>query len=333
MVHSPGKSQNIMASSIRQTRSTRNKQVSYKETSSKNSKTTKTSLANPTPTSGVSSAIATSVLTNSRLSASRLSVNANRLSTSSERSSTPVTQKVIFEGKILALESRITAIEESFIQLQTENSVLRQTVENLQSLLSNYESELPRSSPPESRITQDQKELNANIIIRGIDVNNNTPPAELTSIYEGIRSHLGISDVAELAPVSVSVLPQNTAKPNSSLRPIKVVLTSAAAKVKFLQVRRIKKDIVQSDIGIANNSQRPVLITEQLTRCNQELLFQARSLREKGNFKFVWSKNGEVFARHRPNTKVINIVDKAHVRTLRTELNLPPLSDHGRLLA
>lgn len=62
-----------------------------------------------------------------------------------------------------------------------------------------------------------------------------------------------------------------------------------------------------------------------------ELLFQARSMRERGNYKIVWSKNCEILARHRPNTKVIKIIDAAHVNSLRAELNLEPHSNHGRL--
>lgn len=180
--------------------------------------------------------------------------------------------------------------------------------------------------------TSEQQEINSNIVIRGVDVSVNSTAAELTTIYERIRNHLEISDVTEFNPTSISLLPSNTSKLHSSLRPIRVTLSSVAAKVKFLQVRRIKKDIIQTDIGIANHSKRPILITEQLTRTNQELLFQARSLREGGNYKFVWSKNGEVFARYRPNTKVIKIIDTSHVNNLRAELNLESLSHNGRLL-
>lgn len=238
---------------------------------------------------------------------------------------------MIVGDQIKLLESRLTAVETSFNQVLAENVELKQTLANIQAELTQLKSYCETRQIGSSTLL-DQQEINSNIVIRGVEVNDNTSTAELTNVYEGIRTHLGISDISELAPVSVSLIPSHSSKPNSSLRPIKVALQSTSAKIKFLQVRRTKKDIVQSDIGIASNSKRPVLITEQLTRSNQELLYQARSLREHGNFKFVWSKNGEVFGRHKPNSRVIKIVDKAHVNHLREQLGLPPLSNYGRLL-
>lgn len=317
----------------RDIRSTRNPQANYREATNKRAKTT--SLINNSTTTSSTTSSSASTKTKFPATKSSPATLTSRLSTSSQVATAPTTQKATFEEKIRNLESRLSALETSFNQLSTENATLRETVVNLQSELSQLrdQNERPRPSnnPTENRSALDQQEINSNIVIRGIDVNDSTPAADLTAIYEGIRSHLGVSDIAELDPVSISLVSPNTAKPDSSLRPIRVVLSSVESKIKFLQVRRIKKDIVQSDIGLANNSKRPILITEQLTRSNQELLFQARSLREGGNFKFVWSKNGEVFARYRPNTRVIRIIDKTHVNNLRTELNLEPLSDYGRL--
>lgn len=254
-----------------------------------------------------------------------------RLSASNRTSTIPETPKDSLINRITLLESRLSVIEASFERLTAENSGLKETVEKLKSELVQVQSRNNQSrSLTES--TSEQQEINSNIVIRGVDVSVNSTASELTTIYEGIRNHLEISNVTEFDPISISLLPSNTSKPNSCLRPIKVTLPSVASKVKFLQVRRIKKDIVQSDIGIANNSKRPILITEQLTRTNQELLFQARSLRERGNYKFIWSKNGEVFARYRPNTKVIKVTDTSHVNNLRAELSLESLSNNGRLL-
>lgn len=271
----------------------------------------------------------------------------SRLSTASN---TP-TPRESFENRIKSLEARLTTVEASFNELEIENTELRRTVTALQSEFEQFKTELKSTvvnlqselAEVKSRnelslatsvnSSTDQQDINTNIIIRGVDVSESASLPELTTIYEGIRSHLEVSDVAEFDPVSISLLPSNSSKPNSTLRPIRVKLSSVSAKVKFLQVRRIKRDIVQSNIGLASNSKRPILITEQLTRANQELLFQARSLREGGNYKFVWSKNGEVFARYRPNAKVIKVIDTTHVNSLRAELKLEPLPNNGRLFS
>lgn len=269
--------------------------------------------------------------TNTRLSTSASTSTVPRLSTTTA-------QNQNLSDSVRSLESRLSALEALVSQLTSENSDLRQTVTNLQTEVTlcknqaeHHQTSTTAITTPESNILLDQQDLNSNIVIRGVDAKIDTPESDLIAVYEGIRAHLDITDVADLAPVSVTVLPSNPTKNNSSSRPIRVQLQSAAAKTKFLQIRRVKKDIFQSDIGINNASRRPILISEQLTRSNQELLFQARSLREQNNFKFVWSTNGQILARHKQNTKVIRIIDSAHVNHLRSALNLPTLSEYGRL--
>jgi len=262
-------------------------------------------------------------------------VNASRLSTSttSSRNSTPAAKNLLSET-VRSQETRISALEVLVSQLVSVNSDLRQTISNLQTevtqcknLIQQHQSSVIAS---ENNISLDQQDLNTNIVIRGVDVKEDTPESELLSVYEGLRSHLKISGEADLAPVSVAILSSNPAKVNISSRPIRVQLPSVTAKAKFLQVRRVKKDIFLSDIGINNGSRRHVLISEQLTRTNQELLYQARSLRGQNKFKFVWSSNGQILARQRENSKVIRIADTAHVNRLREELNLEPLTEYGR---
>lgn len=286
--------------------------------------------ATPTPTAPTAPKAKAQV----KAAASRTSLTTinSRLSISNRTAPKPV---VNLEELIKSLESRLNVVETCSNQLIVENTELKQAVERLQTEVNElkglHDSNRLSTSPAVSLNSGDQQEINPNIIIRGIETKNDTSAADLTNIYEGIRAHLGISDIPDLAPVSVTLLSSNAAKPNSTLRPIKVVLPSVAAKTKFLQVRRTKKDIVQADIGITSNSKRPVLITEQLTRANQVLLYQARSLREQGNFKFIWSKNGEIFGRHKPNSRVIRIIDKTHINHLREQLGLQPLSNYGRL--
>lgn len=126
----------------------------------------------------------------------------------------------------------------------------------------------------------------------------------------------------ELEAVSVTVLASGPTAKNQSSRPIVIKLSSIEAKKKLLQIRRIKKEIYTSDIDINNKPRRLLLISEQLTKANQELLYQARSLRGENGFKFIWSSNGQILARHKQNTKVIRIFDTDHVNRLKTEFDL-----------
>lgn len=252
----------------------------------------------------------------------------NRLSTS-RSNNTPIGRANQPENKVTALETRLTSTEDLCKQLQEENTLLKQLISQLQSDLSGFKDQINRLSrvqaAAESGISPDQIDLNENIIIRGIDIKEDAPESELLSVFSGIRTHLGIAEESSFDPVSIKVLASIPGKENSSPRPIQVQLPSVASKKEFLQVRRSKKEIFPTDIGCSQQSRRPVLITEHLSRSNQELLYKARSLRGRDNYKFVWSCNGQILVRRRENTKVIRIVDSAHVNLLRAELGLEPL--------
>lgn len=259
----------------------------------------------------------------------RISIN-GRLSTINSRTTvTPPVGKSIPRDKTTALESRVASVENLCVQLQSENAELKQLVTHLQVELSGLKDQLTNLSRTQAAadtgVTIEQQDLNENIIIRGVEIKDDTPESELIAVYNGLRTHLGIVDTPEFDPVSIGIIPTIPGKQQSSSRPLQVKLSSTASKRQFLQIRRAKKNIFPSDIGINQTSNRPVLITEHLSRSNQELLYRARSLRGRDNYNFVWSCNGQILIRRKENTKVVRIIDSEHVNRLRTELGLPPL--------
>lgn len=295
----------------------------------KSTKTTSRSTPQSQQTSSTSNRLSSINRPSLSSSTSRLSTTATTPalpSTSSvPRLSTSANQEII--DSVRLLETRLSTLEAIVAQLTTENTGLREIVAQLQ--LGITTANLPSGSEAQ----HEQEELNTNVVIRGVVATTESTESDLRSIYDGIRSHLNVSDCAEFEPVSVTVLSSNSTNTNDSSRPIRVILPSVAAKVKFLQIRRTKKDILQSDIGINSTSRRPILISEQLTRGNQELLYKARSLRGQNLYKFVWSSNGQILVRQKANSKVIRILDSEHVNRLRAESNLEPLLEDGRLYA
>lgn len=280
------------------------------------------------------------ITTNRFSSASRTSLSStskpsfNRLSLLSSSTSQSTIAKSPLEVKVLAFESRIAVFEASHSKLEAENIQLRELLTGLISEVRTLKEQVDQlksaQTTIDSGISLEQQELNSNIIIRGVALSQETPESELLAVFSGLRTHLGIADIENLAPVSVKVLNPDSDKAKTTSRPLQVRLRSISAKRQFLQVRRTKTVISTADIGINQHSHHSVLITEHLTRQNQELLYQARSLRGRDGYKFVWSNNGQILVRKHQNSKVIRISDSAQVNHLRSELQLPPLNLNGR---
>lgn len=251
----------------------------------------------------------------------------SRLSTARNNLSPPVS-KINSQ----ALESRLATLESSISVLLTENSELKRLITDLQTELSNSKELISQIQSQSNNqplriehivatdVTAEQNDLNANIVIRGPEVSETTSESDLQAIFEGLRTQLGVSNISEFDPVSVSVIASTASAKKTSSRPILVKLPSVESKRKFLQVRRVKKDIFTADVDINSKSRRLLLVSEQLTKANQELLYQARSLRGENGFKFVWSTDGQVLARSKPNTRVIRIIDTTHINRLKSEL-------------
>lgn len=215
----------------------------------------------------------------------------------------------------------------------SESQTLRKEVDELKSDLNRHKE---NQLLAEKGISREQQEINTNIVIRGIHVEEKDTDFQpnLIEVYDNLRTHLGISEVSDLKAVSATILQQKGIRNNkfglTSAKTIQVKLKSVSAKRKLLQIRRVKKDILPIHIGITQTSKKPILITEQLTKENQELLFKARSLRTTNKFKFVWSNDGQILARQDLGSKVIRIRDTDHINSLRSE-SLVQQQQNGQL--
>lgn len=269
---------------------------------------------------------------------SRIETEFNQLRTANlELQLTVDRLKVDIEGlqfitvQLCASEDKVNELETHCSRLITENRDLKSEFTNLEfSLKQEVDKVRSATSASDNGISFEQQELNANIVIRGVEVKEEANETELLTVYQKICANLGIANTPDFQPVAAKLLSSGKVTNTATSKPIQIKLRSTSAKRKFLQVRRIKRDIFPGDIGIVQQSRNPLLITEELTRKNQELLYQARSLRGRDRFKFVWSNNGQVLARTDHNSKVIRIVDINHINLLRTEFHLPPLIQNGR---
>lgn len=242
---------------------------------------------------------------------------------SEERNNSIITENTGLKNQILELTSELFTVKSEVKDLRSEIIVLNNQQQQSRDVLTLVE----------KGISIEQQELNSNIVIRGVDLVDSSCDSKPLEVYNGIRTHLGISNEADFDPVSVKVLhPKKSLGKTITNKTIQVSLRSSKIKRQFLQIRRIKKDILPNNIGLVQNSKKPILITEELTKENQELLYAARSLRETHKFKYVWSNNGQILVRPQQNSKVIRINDIKHVNELRASIQLEPLhSKNGRL--
>lgn len=202
-------------------------------------------------------------------------------------------------------------------------NLLNSTVAEQRKVIESYETSIEASI---NEVSVEQEQISNNIVIRGLEVHEDTPESTLKETFERICDHIGIERSA-CKPISAELLPCSTTSKTRSNRPFIVRLESRTHKQKFLQARRIKRDIRPSEIQHEQRGNRPLIITEQLTKENQKLFLEARSLRTRGKFKFVWTHHGQILARQKKRSPVIRIRNLSDVEHLGDNFRI---HDHAR---
>lgn len=279
--------------------------VNHSRTSSTTS-ARRSSLANPPTTLNKSTKqVPPAKPTTSRLSYSRVTPKTNQVSSPQQSSIT------LLQSRVLELENLSTTLVDQVKNLSELVTGLTQTVEEQQKVITLYEKSTEASL---NGVSLDQELISNNIVIRGLEVSEETNEETLIETFEKICDQIGV-ERSEFKPVSAEIIRSRSKKK----KPFVIRLPTRVIKQKFLQARRVKQDIRPSDIQFKQTTNAPLLITEQLTKENQKLFQEARTLRK--NFKFVWTNQGQVLARRQKKSTVIRIRNSEDVDRLKAPNN------------
>lgn len=110
-------------------------------------------------------------------------------------------------------------------------------------------------------------------------------------------------------------------KKDQSNTPIIVETSSTFKKIDLLQKCKLlnskrKEKLCAKHLGLTNNPDSPVYISEQLTPKGSRLFFLARDLAKSRGYKFCWTSYGRVYVRKNENSAVILISDERQVHGL-----------------
>ena len=91
--------------------------------------------------------------------------------------------------------------------------------------------------------------------------------------------------------------------------------TNLLKKAKSFIIRN-KTKIQAKQLGLTNNTETPVFVSEQLTPKGARLFFLARDLANSKQYKFCWTSYGRVLVKKDENSRAIVIKSEAQVHHL-----------------
>lgn len=218
-------------------------------------------------------------------------------------------------GQLSDMKSNVTQIEAKVSKLESENIVLRNelTVLKTQASIKSDASEL------KSTILQLNSELNERdqaSLINDVEIAGipEFPGESVTSLVTGIANKLGMQlDARDIVYAAREGAPRSAAGAAAASGPAAVSGPAAATRMlprrivvrlarqalrdDLLHAARVRRDVTTADIGLPHHVPVRVYINERLTKMNRVLLGKAREAKRKFGWRFVWTREGRIYAR------------------------------------
>ncbi|XP_026313558.1 uncharacterized protein LOC113225457 [Hyposmocoma kahamanoa] len=204
------------------------------------------------------------------------------------------------EGKISDVEGCYKNIKDQVLVLQTENSKLHTELFALKTqIISPEKCESLQQSIAKLQYELNEKEQEAiinDIEIGGVPEYHNESAAHLiTTIAAKIGVNLDTRDIVSATREGL-VRPTRVGDSRGPRRVI-VRLSRRAVRDELLRAARSRRNTDTTGLGLPSHDTKKVYINERLTKTNRILFAKARAARVAMNWRFVWTREGRIFAR------------------------------------
>lgn len=195
-----------------------------------------------------------------------------------------------YTDRLDAMELRLTCLEKKFEEkgFETNTDAVQDTIFELKTQLNERE----------------QENLLNDVEISGIPEGKEVTPLHLVKT---LSAKLGVNiEERDIVHVERSgPLRQNRLEdggtgggvtPAPRPRPITVRLTRRCTRDQLIRAARVRRSITTADLDLAGAPRR-VYVNERLTRQNRQLFYRAREEARRQGYKYVWTRDGKIFAR------------------------------------
>ncbi|XP_022815865.1 uncharacterized protein LOC111349122 [Spodoptera litura] len=248
--------------------------------------------------------------------------------------------------EIRCFRQELGAMRDEFRQFQSELLSLRMTVNDcnqrmttIESKVSDIERRFEEQSPAnfdavEASITalktqlndRDQELLQNDLIIAGI------PETKGENAFHTVRvlsAKLGVTmDEQDIVNIErIGAVRRNfiegvdTPPGEPRARVIAVRLARRGVRDQLLRAARVRRGLTAADLDVSGPPRR-VYVNERLTQTNSKLFHSAREAGQRARYRYVWTKDGRIYARKE---------DGAPAQRIRSDADLAQIFGSGRV--
>lgn len=224
--------------------------------------------------------------------------------------------------EISNLRSELGAVKNDLSTCKSDLSAVSETVKTLEKRICSLEN---RQEPDKSTTgleqtvaelknelnNRDQCLLSNDLEISGIPENEHENPQHIVktlALKMGIDlQDQDVADVFRSGPRHL--VADHTENAQRRPRTIVVRLVRRSTRDCLLQAARVRRSLSTSDMGLSG-PRCNIYMNERLTKFNRNLLRQAKEEARRLQWKFIWTKNGQILIRRREGETVYRIVSQ-----------------------
>lgn len=211
-----------------------------------------------------------------------------------------IIQAMEFQTKTFEeLFKRVTNIEKESKTLRDENINLSQRLATIESFF----------------FQQQQEQLQNHITIHGIPTKANE---DLTTT---IINTLNTLDVTVIKENITHVRRMNTNNNNNTSPPI-IVVQLNATNIKQLIMQKFKSNgpiLLNQISNVPHTEHKKIYINEYLNNYYKQLYENAKTLKTSHNFKFIWFKNGTIYARKNETSQIFRVKHQNDIIAIKNQ--------------
>lgn len=198
--------------------------------------------------------------------------------------------------RIDSLSLRMEVLEQRQSHTESTESHLQETILELQQNLNDREQELLSNDLEIAGIPEEKAESGLHIVL------------SLCTKMGVTMDNRDVVSVERVGPVRASVQDAQTARP----RALVVRLARRALRDEILAAARVRRSL--NTEGMGGGTPKPFYINERLTKQNRQVFFKAREAASKAKWRYVWTRDGKIFARHEAGSSRHRLKSEGDIR-------------------
>lgn len=212
-----------------------------------------------------------------------------------------------FKTELLTCSNRVAILEEKVVKIEEKiHNNTKADINYVESTISELKQQLDE---------RDQELLLNDLEISGLPENSNESILHLTKLM-ALKLGIQLDDRDVVFAERLGFVRRNrtTEEPAAKQRPRTVIIRLArrALREELLRAARIRRGLTTTDIEMPGES-RKFYMNERLTRRNRKLFGKVREAAAHQKWKYVWTKNGNIFARKDDGKAAIRVRAEADV--------------------